>query len=230
MASLRVALLIPGLLSSFSAGAEDQPLAVARATIERVSPDADRLVVRTRAGQEQTIRLSAKTTITLVLPATLAEVQPGRFHRRRGASGRQRGAEGDGGARLSRGDARDGRGSPPVRPRPGQHHDQRRGRRAGRRRRRLEPHRRLRRRPAGHRRRSQDSDRILRAGRARGSQGGGGARRARRPGGRRDDRRNAHFGRQGRPRRRHSKSPRVCRSGLSGFVRVSPRTVFFDFG
>jgi hypothetical protein len=77
--SLRVALFALVLLSALPAAAQTQPLAVARATIESVSPDGGRLMARSRSGQDQTIRLSDKTTVTLVLPATLADVKPGAF-------------------------------------------------------------------------------------------------------------------------------------------------------
>ena len=79
MTSLRAALFVLVAFSAMPAAAQAQPLAVARATIERVSPDGGSLVARTRAGQDQTIKLSDKTTVTLVLPATLADVKPGAF-------------------------------------------------------------------------------------------------------------------------------------------------------
>ncbi len=79
MTSLRAALFVLVPFFAMPAVAQTQPLAVARATIASVSPDGGSLVTRTRAGQDQTIKLSDKTTVTLVLPATLADVKPGAF-------------------------------------------------------------------------------------------------------------------------------------------------------
>jgi hypothetical protein len=79
MSSLRAALLALISFSSLAAYAQTQPLAVARATIASVSPDGASLVVRTRAGDQETIRFSDKTTITEVVPAALADVKPGAF-------------------------------------------------------------------------------------------------------------------------------------------------------
>ncbi len=79
MTSPRAALFILVPFFAMPAVAQTQPLAVARATIASVSPDGGSLVTRTRAGQDQTIKLSDKTTVTLVLPATLADVKPGAF-------------------------------------------------------------------------------------------------------------------------------------------------------
>ena len=79
MTSLRAALLALVSFSSLGAFAQTQPTAVARAKIESVSPDGASLVVRTRAGDQETIRLSDKTTVTEVVPASLADVKPGAF-------------------------------------------------------------------------------------------------------------------------------------------------------
>ena len=79
MTSLRAALFVLIPFFSLPAAAQTQPLAVARATIESVSPDGGSLMARTRAGQDQRIKLSDKTTVTLVLPDTLADVKPGAF-------------------------------------------------------------------------------------------------------------------------------------------------------
>ncbi len=79
MLSLRVALWVLVPFWAMPAAAQTQPLAVARATVTSVSSDDGSLVARTRAGQDQTIKLSDKTTVTLVLPATLADVKPGAF-------------------------------------------------------------------------------------------------------------------------------------------------------
>ncbi len=79
MTSLRAALFVLVPFFAMPAVAQTQPLAVARATIASVSPDGGSVVTRTRAGQDQTIKLSDKTTVTIVLPATLADVKPGAF-------------------------------------------------------------------------------------------------------------------------------------------------------
>ncbi len=79
MTSLRAALFVLVPFFAMPAVAQTQPLAVARATIASVSPDGGSLVTHTRAGQDQTIKLSDKTTVTIVLPATLADVKPGAF-------------------------------------------------------------------------------------------------------------------------------------------------------
>ena len=78
MPLVRIALLalLPFLATPADAQTQTPPPAVARATIERVSPDGGSLVARTRTGEDQTIRLTAKTHVMLVLPATLAEVRP----------------------------------------------------------------------------------------------------------------------------------------------------------
>ena len=54
-------------------------VAVARATIESVAPDGASLAVRTRAGEDRTVRLNPKTIFVLVVPASLADVKPGAF-------------------------------------------------------------------------------------------------------------------------------------------------------
>ncbi len=79
MTSLRAALFVLVPFFAMPAVAQTQPLAVARATIASVSPDGGSLVTRTRSGQDQTIKLSDKTTVTIVLPATLVDVKPGAF-------------------------------------------------------------------------------------------------------------------------------------------------------
>ena len=55
------------------------PIASARATIETIAADGASLGVRTRAGEERTIRLGPQTRSVLVVPATLADVKPGTF-------------------------------------------------------------------------------------------------------------------------------------------------------
>ncbi len=79
MTSLRLAFVGVLSLSALPAFAQNPPLAVARATIESVAADGASLVVRTRGGEEKTIRLSDRTTVTEVVPASLADVKPGAF-------------------------------------------------------------------------------------------------------------------------------------------------------
>ncbi len=79
MTPLRAALFAAVTFFALPAFAESPPTAVARATIERVAPDGGSLVVRTRAGEEETVRISDKTTVMLVVPAALADVKPGAF-------------------------------------------------------------------------------------------------------------------------------------------------------
>ncbi len=79
MPPLRLALIVTLALSAGAAFAQNAPPAVARATIESVSVDGANLTVRTRAGEERTVRLSPKTRLVLVVPATLADVRPGDF-------------------------------------------------------------------------------------------------------------------------------------------------------
>jgi Domain of unknown function (DUF5666) len=79
MTSLRAALLVLVCFGSSGVLAQTSPSAVARATIESVSSDGTQLVVRTRAGENETVRLSDKTTVTEVVPATLADIKPGAF-------------------------------------------------------------------------------------------------------------------------------------------------------
>ncbi len=66
-------------LSALPAFAQNPPVAVARATIESVAADGASLAVRTRGGEAKTIRLDDKTTVTEVVPASLADVKPGDF-------------------------------------------------------------------------------------------------------------------------------------------------------
>ena len=81
MTPLRLALLAFGFLSLTAGNAVGQnaPPAIVRATIESVSADGASLAVRTRAAEERTVRLTDKATVTLVVPATLADVKPGDF-------------------------------------------------------------------------------------------------------------------------------------------------------
>ena len=79
MASFRMALAAAFALGLAPALAQNPPVASARATIEKVSADGAALSVRTRAGEERTVRLTPKTRFSLVVPATLADVKPGTF-------------------------------------------------------------------------------------------------------------------------------------------------------
>jgi Domain of unknown function (DUF5666) len=79
MPSLRLALIVTLAVSAGAASAQNAPPAVARATIESVSADGANLTVRTRGGEERTVRLNPKTRLVLVVPATLADVKPGAF-------------------------------------------------------------------------------------------------------------------------------------------------------
>ncbi len=79
MKSLRIALIAAVALSASSVLAHSAPHATVRATVESVAADGASLKVRTRAGEERVVHLSAKTRYLLVVPATLAEVKPGAF-------------------------------------------------------------------------------------------------------------------------------------------------------
>jgi hypothetical protein len=77
--SLRAAFFCLIFLPAGAALGQAAPPSVARAVIESVSPDGASLTVRTRAGDEETVHLSDKTAVTLILPASLADVKPGAF-------------------------------------------------------------------------------------------------------------------------------------------------------
>jgi Domain of unknown function (DUF5666) len=79
MTSFRIALAMTFALTVVPALAQTAPVASARATIQTVSADGATLNVRTRAGEDRTIRLNPKTRFALVVPATLADVKPGSF-------------------------------------------------------------------------------------------------------------------------------------------------------
>jgi hypothetical protein len=79
MASFRITLAAAFALGLATALAENAPVVSARATIKTVSADGAALSVRTRAGEERTVRLNPKTRFILVVPATLADVKPGTF-------------------------------------------------------------------------------------------------------------------------------------------------------
>jgi hypothetical protein len=71
------AVLILALFAS--AAAQDAPPAALRGIIVRVAPDRESLDVRTRAGDEKTLRLPTDAKVTRVVPAALADVKPGSF-------------------------------------------------------------------------------------------------------------------------------------------------------
>jgi hypothetical protein len=79
MASHKTILAAAFALAVAPALAQNAPVASARATIETMSADGAALGVRTRAGEAQTVHLSAKTRFVLVVPASLADVKPGSF-------------------------------------------------------------------------------------------------------------------------------------------------------
>jgi hypothetical protein len=79
MMSFRIALATAFALAATPILAQNAPVASARATIESVSADGTALNVRTRAGEERTVRLNPKTRFSLVVPAMLADVKPGTF-------------------------------------------------------------------------------------------------------------------------------------------------------
>jgi Domain of unknown function (DUF5666) len=79
MMSFRIALVAAFALSVAPALAQNPRIATARATIKTVSADGATLSVRTRAGEDRTVHLTAKTRFILVVPASLAEVKPGAF-------------------------------------------------------------------------------------------------------------------------------------------------------
>jgi hypothetical protein len=79
MTSIRLAFIALLSLTPAWCFAQNAPVAVARATIESIAPDGASLGVRTRAGEDRTVRLGPKTGFVLVAPATLADVKPGAY-------------------------------------------------------------------------------------------------------------------------------------------------------
>ena len=67
------------VLSAAPAFAQSGPPVTARATIETIAPDSASLAIRTRDGKQETVRLSGKTAVTLVVPASLSEAKKGAF-------------------------------------------------------------------------------------------------------------------------------------------------------
>jgi len=79
MVSHKMILAAAFALALAPALAQNAPIASARATIETIAGDGSSLGVRTRAGEERTVRLGPKTRLVLVVPATLADVKPDAF-------------------------------------------------------------------------------------------------------------------------------------------------------
>ncbi len=67
------------LALSAPASAQSTPPTAVRGIIERVAPDRDSLEVKTRAGDEKTLRLPADAKVARVVAASLADVKPGVF-------------------------------------------------------------------------------------------------------------------------------------------------------
>jgi hypothetical protein len=77
--SFRTALAAAIVLGVTPALAQNPPVASSRATIQTINADGSALNVHTRAGEDQTVHLNAKTRLVLVVPAALADVKPGSF-------------------------------------------------------------------------------------------------------------------------------------------------------
>ena len=79
MTSIRLAFIALLALAPSFAFAQNAPPAAVRATVESVAADGASLAVRTRGGDERTVRLTPKTQFVLVVPASLTDVKPGAF-------------------------------------------------------------------------------------------------------------------------------------------------------
>jgi len=79
MFSIRLGVAVVALALAGAALAQNAPLVAVRATIEAVADDGASLSVRTRSGEAATVRLTPSTSVTLVVPAALADVKPGLF-------------------------------------------------------------------------------------------------------------------------------------------------------
>jgi len=66
-------------LSAAPALAQSAPPAALRGVIERVAPDRESFDVKTRDGQEKTLRLAAGAKVARVAAASLADVKPGAY-------------------------------------------------------------------------------------------------------------------------------------------------------
>jgi hypothetical protein len=73
-----MACLLVGLSTGAASAQEAQRVPV-RGTIEAVADDGATLNVRTREGEAATVHLKPETPVTLVAPASLADVKPGLF-------------------------------------------------------------------------------------------------------------------------------------------------------
>ena len=100
MASFKIAFAAAFALAFSPALAQNAPIASARATIETIAADGASLGVRTRAGEERTVRLTPKTRFVLVVPATLADVKPSTFIGVAALPGEGSELKGDGGADI----------------------------------------------------------------------------------------------------------------------------------
>jgi hypothetical protein len=79
MFSIRFGVGVLALVLAGAALAQDAlPIGI-RATIEAVADEGASLSVRTRSGEAATVRLKPATSVTLVVPAMLADVKPGLF-------------------------------------------------------------------------------------------------------------------------------------------------------
>jgi hypothetical protein len=79
MFSIRFAVAVVALVLAGAALAQNAPLVAVRATIDAVADDGASLSVRTRSGEAATVRLTPSTSVTLVVPAALADIKPGLF-------------------------------------------------------------------------------------------------------------------------------------------------------
>ena len=79
MTSIRLAFIAWLSLAPALALAQNAPPTAVRATVESVAADGASLSVRTRGGDERTVRLTPKTLFVLVAPASLTDVKPGAF-------------------------------------------------------------------------------------------------------------------------------------------------------
>ena len=79
MTSIRLAFIAWLSLAPAWALAQNAPPTAVRATVESVAADGATLSVRTRGGDERTVRLTPKTQFVLVAPASLTDVKPGAF-------------------------------------------------------------------------------------------------------------------------------------------------------
>jgi hypothetical protein len=76
---MRPPLIAAALLLALSASALAQPAPTSalRGTIERVAPDRQSFDVKTRGGEEKTLRLPADAKVARVVAASLADIKPG---------------------------------------------------------------------------------------------------------------------------------------------------------